>query len=369
MDLNDLERWGRRLLEREAKKRGVRDPGAHTQAELIRLILRHDYSARNLRGTAKLVIEALDSAKDALRTPKQPGKRAFSWDRGTYERPQDAPFWEAGEAPPESVQGHAGVDLVAEANERERERLRRAAEASEAARSPAGEGVAGARVADSIQASAQSGVRHEAHEPSPALRGAARGVEAASAASASTAAPPLESVPPSGNEPWPAAPGFTRELERDHAKFAADVLHHVPAVARTAELEAPAAMGGQWTEAEELADDTAATYARDERGSGEPEHVIMGPHPKNGLRLRWRVGEAGIARARAVLGTPGELALRVVAVRVDAAAVVRAEITDHGPVDRDGVLIAPAPSDATRHITSIGLRNATRFVSIAHASD
>lgn len=307
MDLKEIEQWGRKLLEREAKKRGVRDPGAYTQAELIRLILRHDYSARNLRGAAKLVFEVLDGAKDALRSPKQPGKRAFSWDRGTYERPQDAPFWHPDEEPPESVQGHGGVDLVAEANEREAERLRRAAQQGEAV------------AAGSPQDGAPSEVRPDAP-----------------ASSAATASEPANVLPQ-----------------------------------RPTQSEQPAATGGELAdaEAEAFADDTAAGYIRDERASSEPEHVILGPHPKNGLRLRWRVGESGIARARAVLGTPGELALRVVAVRVDASSVVHTEITDHGPVDRDGVLIAPAPSDATRHITSIGLRNADRFVSIAHASD
>jgi hypothetical protein len=51
-----MERWTRQLLETEARKRGLRDAAAHSQAELVRAILRHDLSLpRGLQNARKLM--------------------------------------------------------------------------------------------------------------------------------------------------------------------------------------------------------------------------------------------------------------------------------------------------------------------------
>jgi len=98
------------------------------------------------------------------------------------------------------------------------------------------------------------------------------------------------------------------------------------------------------------------------------EQLTYGPRSEYGVSLRWQVTSGGVERARLVLGGPGELAVRIIAVRVDAHAEVHSEILDHGPVEHTGVWIAPLSTKATRYVSSIGLRTAERFVSIAHAA-
>lgn len=99
-----------------------------------------------------------------------------------------------------------------------------------------------------------------------------------------------------------------------------------------------------------------------------PEGVTYGPHPHDGMLLRWRVSEEAIDRARKVLGAEGELAVRVVAVRVGPHATVKTDVIDHGPVRETGNWTAPLAPTEARYVTSIGLRSSTRFVSIAHTS-
>lgn len=105
----------------------------------------------------------------------------------------------------------------------------------------------------------------------------------------------------------------------------------------------------------------AYTFARD-----DAQQISYDTRSTDGLHLRWLVTDAGLARARAVLGAPGELAVRVVAVRVETGARVRTEITDHGPVAASGDWLAPLEPGAARYVSSIGLRHGERFVSIAH---
>jgi hypothetical protein len=106
---------------------------------------------------------------------------------------------------------------------------------------------------------------------------------------------------------------------------------------------------------------TAATFPPD-----DAQQISCDTRSTRGLQLRWRVTEAGVARARAVLGAPGELAVRVVAVRTETGARVSTEITDHGPVAASGDWLAPLQPRAARYVSSIGLRHGERFVSIAH---
>jgi hypothetical protein len=57
-----IERWTRHLLEAEAHKRGIRDPEARSQPELLWAIAQHDVSARQgLRSARRLVSSIVDA--------------------------------------------------------------------------------------------------------------------------------------------------------------------------------------------------------------------------------------------------------------------------------------------------------------------
>jgi hypothetical protein len=99
-----------------------------------------------------------------------------------------------------------------------------------------------------------------------------------------------------------------------------------------------------------------------------PEHLEHSrPEPRE-LHLRWQVSEHGAAKARSLLGAPGELAVRIVSVRADPAHVVQSDITEHGPIENPGEWTAQLASDDTHCVTAVGLRSAGRFVSIVHRS-
>ncbi|HKP55378.1 MAG TPA: hypothetical protein VJV78_01580 [Polyangiales bacterium] len=100
----------------------------------------------------------------------------------------------------------------------------------------------------------------------------------------------------------------------------------------------------------------------------EYEELSYGPHRDAGLLVRWHVGSEAIHRARAVLGAHGELALRVVTVRVEDGLFVRTETLDHGPIESAGDWTAPIEPSAARYVSSVGLRSGDRFVSIVHAA-
>lgn len=89
--------------------------------------------------------------------------------------------------------------------------------------------------------------------------------------------------------------------------------------------------------------------------------------PGRTLHISWHTTEAGQARAQAVLGTEGELAVRVVAITPDPTRVVRSEITERGPVERVHEWTAPAIEAGSRCFAAIGMRAGGRFVAIAHA--
>lgn len=89
--------------------------------------------------------------------------------------------------------------------------------------------------------------------------------------------------------------------------------------------------------------------------------------PGRELHITWSTTEAGQARAKTVLGSDGELTLRVVAITPDPTRVVRSEITERGPVDHTQEWIAPAVEAGSRCFAAIGVRSGGRFVAIAHA--
>lgn len=83
--------------------------------------------------------------------------------------------------------------------------------------------------------------------------------------------------------------------------------------------------------------------------------------------IAWRVNEAGIARARALLGTEGSLTLRVVRVRAHPDHSVESRQEDRRPLETSGWARIEAAKSA-KLIVSVGLCAGDRFVSIAHAS-
>jgi hypothetical protein len=97
------------------------------------------------------------------------------------------------------------------------------------------------------------------------------------------------------------------------------------------------------------------------------EHITYGPHPQDGMLLRWRVTPEAIERARKLLGSSGELAVRIVAVRVEPHAVVKTDVIDHGPIAESGDWTAPLLPTEARYVSAVGLKSATKFVSIVHA--
>lgn len=84
------------------------------------------------------------------------------------------------------------------------------------------------------------------------------------------------------------------------------------------------------------------------------------------VRLSWQVSESATQRARALLGQPGELAVRVVSVHAEPARLVESRVSEHGPVTPNGTWTVTLPSPLAHCVSAIGLRHGDRFVSIAH---
>jgi len=85
-------------------------------------------------------------------------------------------------------------------------------------------------------------------------------------------------------------------------------------------------------------------------------------------RIRYAVSEEGIRRARAILGGPGELSVRVVAALPSRQSIVTTEVLDQRPVPSRGTFTVGPLAPSTRCVVSLGMCNGQRFVSIAHAS-
>jgi hypothetical protein len=87
-----------------------------------------------------------------------------------------------------------------------------------------------------------------------------------------------------------------------------------------------------------------------------------------GLRgVLWKIDDAGLGRARALLGGQGELTLRVVRILRGADHSVESRQEDRRPLEPSGWALLDAPPKA-RLVVSVGLAEGARFVSIAHAS-
>lgn len=85
------------------------------------------------------------------------------------------------------------------------------------------------------------------------------------------------------------------------------------------------------------------------------------------LLVSWDVREPAIARARRVLGTTGELAVRVVITAPDAVRIVDSHTRERREVAAAGEWLLEDLTPGTRATASVGLMVGERFVSIAHA--
>ncbi len=346
MDLTRIDAWTRQMLETEACKRGIGHAERRTRGELVNLIVRHDYANVRSAGDARRVVESLlgsavsslPSPWDALARlrarvslpgrPKKPDavSPAVSPARGTTSHSQ----------PPESAVGH--------------------------------------RVFDKPVVNDVAAVSSNPRPP------------AATPAATPTATPSTTPTPvPAATPAFRSAPDtastrtFVEEPIRTHsmARLLASQGHRERALAIYEELIAKnSADNVLLQEAEALRHNTAPAFAAGELpkpASGaqaalpeSADHIECDQQQPGALRLRWSITNEGQARARALLGNAGELAVRVVTIRPDHERVVRSEITEHGPIAADGEWTATLVDKGARCFAAVGLRDAQRFVSIVH---
>jgi hypothetical protein len=86
------------------------------------------------------------------------------------------------------------------------------------------------------------------------------------------------------------------------------------------------------------------------------------------LELSWQVNARDTQIAQSLLGQPGELSLRIVCVQPDPTQVVRSSVTEHGPLEPEGVWSWTLPGPDSHCVGAVGVRHGDRFVSIAHQS-
>lgn len=107
--------------------------------------------------------------------------------------------------------------------------------------------------------------------------------------------------------------------------------------------------------------------------TGQAEHPsrLVLQRAEAELQVTWDVTPLAVDRARVLLGEAAqqaELALRVVSVRPDPAHVVLSEVSEHGPIDANGVWTILLPSAQAHCVSSVGVRHGEHFVSIVHES-
>lgn len=343
LDLSRIEAWTRGMLEAEARRRGIRGPEFRTRADLVRLILRHQYGDRLSAGRDRIA-----QGRQAIARARELVGTAVSAFASVLPEPLDA--------------------LA-----RLRARLPSSPPAPVVRPRPVG--------ARSVTAAVDSRVRVPA--PSP--------VE-----SSAQHQPTVVSAPPAPAVVEPALARTRTFIEepirtRSMARLLAAQGHRERALAIYEEL---------------LAQDGSDQALRDELAAvrrGEPITTPTLPEPPSALEhfvlpdagdrlfcqgqvstgflLRWQITEAGIARARAVLsrdgtgrdgtgrdgtGRDGELAVRVICIRPDPDHAVRSEVTEHGPLPASGEWQAPPLPGAARCFAAVGLRRDERFVAIVH---
>jgi hypothetical protein len=333
LDLSRIEAWTRAMLEAEARRRRIRDPEFRTRSELIRVILKHQYGDRLSAGRERI-------AK---------GVRAFEQARGLLSGVVNGALSLLPEPLDDLLAGRGPVA--------QRRRARAAAAARAAQPQPLrGEG-----------SPAPSG------EPA---RGRRLPIVPSTSGTEPSAAPSAVEAPAAMT---PRTRTFVEEPIRTHsmARLLAAQGHRERALAIYEELlaqnsedvglrqEAESVRQGRPIDPPLLPD-----RLRDIERAALPDSddlLRCEGDVHSGLQLRWHITEGGLRRARAVLGSEGDLAVRLVAIRPHPEQVVRSEITEHGPVAADDAWQSPAVPDAARCFAAVGVRDGDRFVAIVHA--
>ena len=315
MDLTRIDAWTRSMLEAEAHKRGVRRPELRTRTDLVRMILRHDYRGlRDLDDARRVVVSALGNAAAMLPIPGKLRERLL-----------------------------ARLPLTA---------------------------------ADTVAPPRSEHKVPEVHIP----RATPVPKDLRSAAEAARSGFEPVDVTPKDPASEPSTRSFVEEPIRTHsmARLLASQGHKERALAIYEELLAKNdGDEALFREAEAMRQGRTPTFSKGElpQPSRMPRNelqtsgdsVACDKLESGELRVRWHVSPEGQARARALLGSGGELALRLVVIRPDASNVVSSEITEHGPIGESGEWTTRMAPGGTRAFASVGLRGDGRFVSISHA--
>jgi hypothetical protein len=324
LDLSRIEAWTRGMLEAEARRRRIRSPEFRTRSELIRLILKHQYGDRVSAGRERI-------AK---------GVRAYEQARGLLKGVVSSAL----SAVPEPLDSLLGL---------------RARTRHEPPRPPQ---------------------PRDDHPPKGAHRDWAPQPPEHDAPPAVPGEPPLDQAAPRmASGPAPRTRTFVEEPIRTHsmARLLASQGHRERALAIYEELlaqnsadealrgEAEGVRNGLPIDPPLLPDRPLVLERVTLPDSGDS--LRCEGEPREGLQLRWHISDDGQRRARAVLGSEGELAARLVVIRPDPEQVVRSEVTEHGPVAADGAWVSPPLPDAARCFAAVGLRDGDRFVAIVHA--
>jgi hypothetical protein len=404
VDLSRIESWTKQRLEQEARRRGIKNPEFRTHAELVRLILKHQYGNRVAQGRER-VARGRRAFKDArsllgtvvgatLSSLPEPLETLLR-SRGGTPLPKEPPARPGHlvSAPPREGAGtEAGTEAGAGSG----------AVPESGATSETGSETESGAVSESVSASetlSETGAESEAESESVSASGAGTetgavsvcgsvsGSEAGTGSGAVSEAK-SESLPTAGTpipQPsWPAPPPPLREAStqtfeqepirtRSMARLLASQGHRERALAIYEELLARDSTDARLQAEAEAVRDGETPPAPSMPAPGRelelperPDRIECQGGADEGLRVRWQVSEDGRRRARAVLGHDGELAVRLVTIRPDAQRVVRSEITEHGPVDEQGEWTAERVQGPARCFAAIGLRDGDRFVSIAH---
>jgi hypothetical protein len=379
VDLKDIEAWGRELLLHEARKRGLRTPEVYSRGELIRLILKHDGAPTNVREAARLLGGIWGQAKYAWRakfgaqlgTGSGVGGGSARGDAGRYDRDAEraAVGARAAQIGGAAAPGVGASDAERAADSGGSSRAQGESYKVEADRGASGKSEVSAQGAATAPGREESG-RFTREESRAATRLDRSRTESHSDKKDELAADAQRTGSQSSTlqSPWsmpPEAPRL-RLVEPPNqgalevaptSVVAAGTPYSMPLPAATPAVHTPAAAGTTGFAA-------TATYPQ----AASTEQLSYGPHPADGLLLRWRVTPEAIERARAVLGSAGELAVRIVAVRIEPHAAVKTEIIDHGPINDAGDWTAPLLPTEARYVSAIGVRTPERFVSIVHAA-
>jgi hypothetical protein len=324
LDLSRIEAWTREMLEGEARRRSIRSPEFRTRGDLVRLILRHQYGDRLSAGRERIA----------------QGRRNLARARELLGAAVGAAL--------------TGLPEPFDALLRLRSRL---PEATPPPRAP--------RPAAPAAPVAQAAPPSPVAEPPPAVP-----VEVERPAPVPVPVPPAREVPTTRT--FIEEPIRTRSMAR---LLAAQGLRE-RALAIYAELlarepgdqalqdEAAAIGRGDPVEAPVLPERPAGALPVQLPASAD--RLQSEGDTSTGLLLRWQISEAGQQRARAVLGTEGELAVRLISIRSDADRQVRSEVTEHGPVAASGEWQTPPLPPGVRCFAAAGLRSGERFVAIVH---